>query len=177
MGISLFKSLFESPKPVQVLMLGLDAAGKTTVLYKLKLGDVVTTIPTIGFNLETLEYKSLKFNVWDIGGQHRVRALWKHYFQNTSGIIYVVDSNDTSRIGEAAEELQNLLQEDQLAKVPVLVFANKQDMPNAMDITDMTEKLGLSKCKDRKWLVQPTQAIRGDGLYEGLDWLSSAANN
>ena len=75
-------------------MVGLDAAGKTTILYKLKLGDVVTTIPTIGFNVETVEYKNIKFTVWDVGGQDRIRPLWRHYFQNTQGLIFVVDSND-----------------------------------------------------------------------------------
>ena len=90
---SLFTKLFGN-KQVRILMVGLDAAGKTTILYKLKLGDVVTTIPTIGFNVETVEYKNIKFTVWDVGGQDRIRPLWRHYFQNTQGLIFVVDSND-----------------------------------------------------------------------------------
>ena len=88
---------------------GLDAAGKTTILYKLKLGEIVTTIPTIGFNVETVEYKNICFTVWDVGGQNKIRKLWRHYFQNTQGLIFVVDSNDRERIGEAERELQDMV--------------------------------------------------------------------
>lgn len=89
--------------------MGLDAAGKTTILYKLKLGEIVTTIPTIGFNVETVEYKNICFTVWDVGGQDKIRPLWRHYFQNTQGLIFVVDSNDRERITEARQELQNMV--------------------------------------------------------------------
>ena len=91
-------------KDVRILMVGLDAAGKTTILYKLKLGEIVTTIPTIGFNVETVEYKNISFTVWDVGGQDKIRPLWRHYFQNPQGLIFVVDSNDRERIQEAKEE-------------------------------------------------------------------------
>ncbi len=113
-------------------MVGLDAAGKTTILYKLKLGEVVTTIPTIGFNVEQVDYKNISFTVWDVGGQDKIRPLWRHYYQNTEGLIFVVDSNDKDRIDAAREELQKMLQEDELKDSVVLVFANKQDLPNAM---------------------------------------------
>src|SRR3954469_20274036 len=104
----LFAGLF-GKKEMRILMVGLDAAGKTTILYKLKLGEVVTTIPTIGFNVETVEYKNISFTVWDVGGQDKIRPLWRYYFQNTQGLIFVVDSNDRERIGEAREELQRML--------------------------------------------------------------------
>lgn len=90
-------------------LVGLDAAGKTTILYKLKLGEIVTTIPTIGFNVETVEYKNICFTVWDVGGQDKIRPLWRHYFQNTQGLIFVVDSNDRERITEAQDELQKMV--------------------------------------------------------------------
>uniref|UniRef100_A0A4W5LNI4 ADP-ribosylation factor n=1 Tax=Hucho hucho TaxID=62062 RepID=A0A4W5LNI4_9TELE len=152
---------------------GLDAAGKTTVLYKLKLGEVVTTIPTIGFNVETVEYKNISFTVWDVGGQHVIRPLWKHYYQNTQGLIFVVDSNDPERINDATEELQNMLEEDQLRDVVLLVFANKQDLPNAMSVSDITNKLGLRKLQlNTPWFVQATCVTQGSGLLEGLDWLA-----
>uniref|UniRef100_A0A3B4F7K0 ADP-ribosylation factor-like protein 14 n=1 Tax=Pundamilia nyererei TaxID=303518 RepID=A0A3B4F7K0_9CICH len=121
---------------------GLDAAGKTTLLYKLKLGEVVTTIPTI-FNVETVEYKNISFTVWDVGGQTIIRPLWRHYYVNTQGLIFVVDSNDPERIKEASEELHTLLQEDELKGVAVLVFANKQDLPRAMLVSDIIEALSL----------------------------------
>ena len=87
---------------VRILMVGLDAAGKTTILYQLRMGQTIKTIPTIGFNVETLEYKGVNFTVWDVGGQDKIRILWKHYYQNTDCLIFVVDSNDRERIGEAA---------------------------------------------------------------------------
>jgi len=95
---SLFSGLVGSEE-VRILMVGLDAAGKTTILYKLKLGEVVTTIPTIGFNVETVEYKNISFTVWDVGGQDKIRPLWRHYYANTQGIIFVIDSNDRDRVG------------------------------------------------------------------------------
>nr|CAX78725.1 ADP-ribosylation factor 3 [Schistosoma japonicum] len=123
--LTTIKSYF-SKMEARILMVGLDAAGKTTILYKLKLGEVVTTIPTIGFNVETVEYKKISFTVWDVGGQDKIRPLWRHYFQNTQGLIFVVDSNDSERIGEAADELHRMLGEDELRNAVLLVFANKQ---------------------------------------------------
>merc|ERR1739843_60030 len=99
---------------MRILMVGLDAAGKTTILYKLKLGEVVTTIPTIGFNVETVEYKNINFTVWDIGGQDKIRKLWRYYYQNTQGLIFVIDSNDRDRIEDAREELGKILNEDEM---------------------------------------------------------------
>ncbi len=165
-------SLFRGKKEVRILMVGLDAAGKTTVLYKLKLGELVTTIPTIGFNVETVQYKNIHFTVWDVGGQDKIRPLWRHYYQNTQGVIFVVDSNDRERISEAAEELQKMLREDELREAAVLVLANKQDLPNAMSVAEVTDKLGLHSMRNRKWYIQATCATSGDGLYEGLDWLA-----
>jgi len=155
-------------------MVGLDAAGKTTVLYKLKLGEIVTTIPTIGFNVETVKYKNINFTVWDVGGQDKIRPLWRHYYQNTEGVIYVVDSNDRERIDEAALELQKVLREDELREATLLVLCNKQDLPNAMSVAEVTDKLGLHSLRSRQWYIQATCACSGDGLYEGLDWLSQA---
>lgn len=153
-------------------MVGLDAAGKTTILYKLKLGEIVTTIPTIGFNVETVEYKNISFTVWDVGGQDKIRPLWRHYFQNTQGLIFVVDSNDRERAEEAQEELSKMLQEDELREAALLVFANKQDLPNAMTAAEITDKLKLNTFRGRTWYIQGTCATQGTGLYEGLDWLS-----
>eukprot|EP01004_Peranema_trichophorum_P009085 NODE_7828_length_737_cov_344.302932_g7214_i0.p1 GENE.NODE_7828_length_737_cov_344.302932_g7214_i0~~NODE_7828_length_737_cov_344.302932_g7214_i0.p1 ORF type:complete len:184 (-),score=28.15 NODE_7828_length_737_cov_344.302932_g7214_i0:116-667(-) len=169
---NLFKGLF-GKKDVRILMVGLDAAGKTTILYKMKLGEIVTTIPTIGFNVETVEYKNIKFTMWDVGGQDKLRPLWRHYFQNTNGVIYVVDSNDKERVGQARDELQKMLSEDELRDAVLLVFANKQDLPNAMSTAELTDKLGLHAMKQRNWYIQGSCATSGEGLYEGLDWLSA----
>ncbi|KAB8201300.1 ADP-ribosylation factor family-domain-containing protein [Aspergillus parasiticus] len=193
MGLT-FSKLFDrlwGRKEMRILMVGLDAAGKTTILYKLKLGEIVTTIPTIGqsffpyppgppstswlgFNVETVEYKNIQFTVWDVGGQDKIRPLWRHYFQNTQGIIFVVDSNDRDRIVEAREELQRMLNEDELRDALLLVFANKQDLPNAMSPAEITQQLGLQSLTRRSWFIQSTCATTGDGLYEGLEWLADA---
>ncbi|XP_072030033.1 ADP-ribosylation factor 1-like isoform X1 [Amphiura filiformis] len=169
---SLFSKLF-GKKEMRILMVGLDAAGKTTILYKLKLGEIVTTIPTIGFNVETVEYKNISFTVWDVGGQDKIRPLWRHYFQNTQGLIFVIDSNDRERIGDARDELMRMLNEDELKDACLLIFANKQDLPNAMNTAEVTDKLGLHSMRNRDWYIQATCATSGDGLYEGLDWLST----
>jgi ADP-ribosylation factor protein 1 len=167
----LFDSLF-SQKQMRILMVGLDAAGKTTTLYKLKLGEIVTTIPTIGFNVETVEYKNISFTVWDVGGQERIRPLWKYYYQNAEGLIFVVDSIDKERIVEARDELHRVLNDDELRNVALLVFANKQDLPNAMNTAEMTHKLALQALRQRDWYIQCTCAKSGEGLYDGLDWLA-----
>ena len=125
-------------------MLGLDAAGKTTILFKLKLNETVNTIPTIGFNVESLTYKNLEFNCWDIGGQFKLRSLWKHYFENTQGLIYVVDSSDRDRIDESAEALAMILSDESMSGVPILVYANKMDLPNSMTVPQISESLGLT---------------------------------
>ncbi|KAG8498515.1 hypothetical protein CXB51_004921 [Gossypium anomalum] len=179
MGLSfakLFSRLF-AKKEMRILMVGLDAAGKTTILYKLKLGEIVTTIPTIGFNVETVEYKNISFTVWDVGGQDKIRPLWRHYFQNTQGLIFVVDSNDRDRVVEARDELHRMLNEDELRDAVLLVFANKQDLPNAMNAAEITDKLGLHSLRQRHWYIQSTCATSGEGLYEGLDWLSNNIAN
>ena len=159
--------------PRRILLLGLDAAGKTTILYKLKLGDVVTTIPTIGFNVENVTYKNIEFNMWDVGGQDKIRKLWKHYFQNTDAVIFVVDSNDRDRVAMASEEMHRLLQDEELATAHVLVLANKQDLPNAMSASEVADKMRLSTMRHRQWYVQPATAVSGDGIHEGLDWLAT----
>ena len=112
--LSLLRKLRKTEKEARILILGLDNAGKTTILSQLKLGEVVTTIPTIGFNVETVEYKNISFTVWDVGGQDKIRPLWRHYYQNTQGVIFVVDSNDAERFEDAREELHKMLAEDEL---------------------------------------------------------------
>lgn len=175
--VSFFKRWF-GKQDIRILMVGLDAAGKTTILYQLKLNEPISnTMPTIGFNVETVEYKNINFTVWDIGGQDKIRALWRLYFQQTQGIIFVVDSNDVDRIGEAKSELFGLLTEEELGKSLLLVFANKQDLPLAMTTTQLAEKLALHTLLGRKWYIQATSATKGTGIYEGLDWLSKQIRN
>ena len=168
--------MFEK-KEMRILMVGLDAAGKTTILYRLKVGEIMTTLPTIGFNVETVGYKNISFTVWDVGGQDKIRPLWRHYYQLTQGLIFVVDSNDTDRLDEACYELHKMLKEEELRDASLLVLANKQDLPNAAPAAAIADKLGLhflrASNENRQWYIQGCCATTGDGLYEGLDWLSS----
>ena len=173
--LSIFKK-FGTKRETRILMLGLDAAGKTTVLYKFKLNEHVTTIPTIGFNVETIEYKNLHLTIWDVGGQDRLRPLWRHYYHNVQGLIFIVDCNDTERIEEAKYELHKLLEEDELRNSILLVYANKQDLPNAIHPNELMHKLQLNNIMNRPWKIQGSCAFSGDGLYEGLDWLSEQIN-
>ncbi|CAG8468613.1 10122_t:CDS:2 [Scutellospora calospora] len=136
-------------KEVRILILGLDGAGKTTILYQLQIGEVVTTIPTIGFNVETVTYKNIKFQ---------------------DAVIYVVDSIDRDRMSTSKEELHAMLDEEELRDAALLVFANKQDMVGAMTSAEVSDALGLSTLKNRQWSIYKTSAVKGDGLTEGLDW-------
>lgn len=158
----------------RILLLGLDAAGKTTLLYKLKLNETVCTIPTIGFNVETVEpIRNVTFTVWDVGGQDRIRSLWKHYFLNTDGLVFVVDSADPERFEEARAELNAILENDEMRGVPFVLMANKQDLPGARNPMDLAEVLGLIKMKGHQWHVQGCCAANGDGLVEGLEVLTN----
>ncbi|TKY45208.1 ADP-ribosylation factor [Spatholobus suberectus] len=146
---------------MRILMVGLDAANKTTILYKLKFGEIVTTIPTIGFNVETVEYKNISFAIWDVGGQDKICPLWRHYFQNTQGLIFVVDSNDRDHVVEARDELHRMLNEDELRDVVLLVFANnisRAHVPHLVkdfmkDLTGSQTTLQIRYCDYRSWVA------------------------
>ncbi|KAL5508369.1 hypothetical protein ACEPAF_6869 [Sanghuangporus sanghuang] len=163
---------WKKDQDVRILMLGLDSAGKTTILYRLQIGEVVSTIPTIGFNVETVQFKNIKFQVWDLGGQSSIRPYWRCYFPNTAGIIYVIDASDRARLDTSRTELLTMLAEDELRGVPLLVFANKQDLPDALGPDEVSDRLGLAGAeKGRQWSVHGSCATEGKGLEEGLDWL------
>ena len=153
-------------------MVGLDAAGKTTVLHRLKLGETISTIPTIGFNVEEITYKNLNFTIWDMGGQDSIRMLWRHYCDHNDAIIFVIDATDQERMLIAKEELWRLLSNEELANCDLLVYANKQDLPDAMNRKQIAKEMELEKIRDRKWCVMPSVAVTGDGLYEGLNWVA-----
>mmetsp|Transcript_56778 Transcript_56778/g.114023 ORF Transcript_56778/g.114023 Transcript_56778/m.114023 type:complete len:255 (+) Transcript_56778:93-857(+) len=169
---------FAPTREARLVMVGLDAAGKTTILHRLRLGEVVETVPTIGFNVETVEYGRLSMTIWDVGGQEQLRRLWRHYYSGTQGVVFVLDSADRQRLKTAREELKALLEEPALHGVPLLVYANKQDLEAALSENDVVEELCsgplMRQLRQRQWLVQPSCATSGEGLYEGLDWLSAA---
>jgi small GTP-binding protein len=122
--------------PVNIIMLGLDAAGKTTMLYKMKLGEVITSIPTIGFNVEEVHYKNLNLTTWDVGGRSGVRPLYRHWYKDAHALIYVVDSNARDRTEETSTELDKVLK-DTSPTIPMLIFANKMDLPDSMSLSEV----------------------------------------
>ena len=158
----------------RILMIGLDGAGKTTIFYRFKFGETIKTVPTIGFNVETFDYQGLYINVWDVGGQDKIRVLWKHYYQNTDGLIFVVDSNDRDRLDDAAEELKKMVSEKEFAYCPILVWANKQDLNGALLPGEITERLNMGQYRDHMWLVQGASAVIPSGLTEGIEWLKQS---
>lgn len=176
-SISWLSGLLFSKKEIRILILGLDNAGKTTLLYRLKIGEVVTTIPTIGFNVESVTYKNLHFNVWDLGGQTSIRPYWRCYYANTAAVIFVIDSTDLDRLGTAAEELAAMLNEDELKDAALLVFANKQDQPGAKGAGEISEALKLGELRDRNWSIVACSAVDGTGVTEGMDWLVQTVQN
>eukprot|EP00741_Cyanophora_paradoxa_P010662 tig00020537_g10305.t1 len=174
MGLSISRLLriFSLKRDYRILLVGLDNAGKTTVLYKLKLGELVQSIPTIGFNVEQISYKNVELTCWDVGGQDKIRPLWKHYFNGSHAVIFVVDSADRDRMDEARDELSYLFNADELRDSVFLIYANKQDLPGALTASEVTDRLALPRHK--RWFVQSACAASGAGLYEGLDWVASA---
>ena len=126
--LSILRKLKEKEKDVRILMLGLDNAGKTTILKKFNGEDISSISPTLGFNIKTLEHKGYNLNIWDVGGQKSLRSYWRNYFETTDGLIWVVDSADERRLQDCRKELHSLLQEERLLGATLLVFANKQDL-------------------------------------------------
>mmetsp|Transcript_51048 Transcript_51048/g.45849 ORF Transcript_51048/g.45849 Transcript_51048/m.45849 type:complete len:174 (+) Transcript_51048:153-674(+) len=156
---------------MRVLLLGLDSAGKTTILYSLKCGEPVKTVPTIGFNIETVNYQGLELNIWDVGGQDKLRDLWRHYYPGTNGIIFVVDSADKTRLNTAKEELHLLMNEHELQYATLVVVANKQDLPNALKKDEVAKALELDKISRKNECFEAT-AKENKGLTDALDWLT-----
>ncbi|XP_030630669.1 ADP-ribosylation factor-like protein 14 [Chanos chanos] len=162
-----------SKSQVPILLLGLDGAGKSTLLYKLKYNEHFTTVPTIGFNVEMIDARSNKrkiaLTVWDVGGQYKMRVHWRNFYQDTAGILFVVDCSDRRRLDEARNVLERTLRNDLLRGLPVVVLANKQDIPGAVTAAELTETFNLRRtCSDRDWFVQPCSAMTGAGLEEGF---------
>ena len=171
-ALGFVRRLFGQARKARILLIGLDAAGKTTILYRLKLAEIVTTIPTIGFNVEEVSYKDVTFTCWDVGGGDKIRPLYRHYFQGTHGFCLVVDSNDRCRMPEVKEWLYKWITDEvELRNAIILIFCNKQDLPGAMTIHEVIDALDLPSLITHKWHVQGSCATTGEGLYEGLDWL------
>ena len=156
----------------KIVILGMQNAGKTTILYRLSLGQVIKTTPTIGSNVEELVYENVKFQAWDLGGQESNRSLWDVYYMNTDGVIYVIDSQDENNYEESKAQFHKILKNSTLKNATILIYANKQDLQGAKSINDIIRDYELDKIKNHSWQIQPCSALRGEGLIEGLKWLS-----
>ncbi|NXP22756.1 ARL14 protein, partial [Scytalopus superciliaris] len=164
-------------KQANIVMLGLDSAGKSTLLYKLRYKDVFLTIPTIGFNVDMIEIrKDFILTFWDVGGQEKMRQAWSSFLEDTDGLLYVVDSSDKRRLEESRKEFELILKNESIKNVPVVMLANKQDLPGALNAEEITRKFKMKKyCSDRTWYVQPCCAITGEGLAEALQRVATFA--
>ncbi|XP_015930118.1 ADP-ribosylation factor-like protein 5B isoform X1 [Parasteatoda tepidariorum] len=178
MGILLAKlwSLFSNEEH-KVVIVGLDNAGKTTILYQFLMDEVVHTSPTIGSNVEEVVWKNVHFIMWDLGGQDSLRAAWNTYYSNTEFLIVVVDSTDRERLSITKEELWRMIAHEDLTKSAVLVFANKQDIKGCMTPAEISEQLNLTSLKKHRWHIQACCALSGEGLYQGLEWIYSNLKN
>uniref|UniRef100_A0A7S2NU65 ADP-ribosylation factor-like protein 2 n=1 Tax=Leptocylindrus danicus TaxID=163516 RepID=A0A7S2NU65_9STRA len=171
--LSILRKVKEKEKEVRLLILGLDNAGKTTILRKLCAEDITKVEPTLGFNIKTLEYAGYKLNIWDVGGQQTIRSYWRNYFEKTDGLIWVVDSADKIRMEDCRSELKKLLDQEKLAGASLLIFANKQDLEGSMKSDEMIKALGLNEENfvNRHYSIFACSAYSGKGLVDGIDWI------
>ncbi|KAF5405008.1 ADP-ribosylation like factor [Paragonimus heterotremus] len=157
----------------KILILGLDGAGKTTLLYWTRLQTAIVTIPTIGLNVEEVKLPKTKitFLAWDIGGQDKLRVLWSRFYEGTKGLIFIVDSSDVQRLDLACEQLWSVLSDPIMKDIPVLVLANKQDLPTAVNVSDLEKRLKLICLNEdgHKWMIRATVATTGQGVMDALE--------
>lgn len=162
-------------KHIKVLVLGLDYSGKSSLLFQANLGEVVTSIPTIGINVETVSHKNIILQAWDVGGRSKIRPLLRHYYQNTEAVIFVVDSSDEERLPEAERELLSLVSESELEGVPVAVALNKWDLSRHMSRERMHQALGLaelSKSRPCKSFSTSSVSDSKSDFFDMLEWLN-----
>ncbi|KAG8136108.1 putative ADP-ribosylation factor-like protein [Naja naja] len=166
-------------KEAQIIMLGLDSSGKSTLLYKLKCNEVFLTEPTIGFNVEMIKTsKDMTLTIWDVGGQQKMRTAWDNYLEDMDCLVYVVDSSDKRHLEESKKELELILRHDNIKNVPVVILANKQDLPGALSAEEITQRLNMKKhCQNRNWYVQPCCSLTGDGLSEAFQKVTKFAKS
>ncbi len=164
--------LFKGRNNFKIIILGMENAGKTTILYRLSLGQFVKTTPTIGSNVEELTYNNIKFQAWDLGGQESTRSVWDVYYMNTDAIVYVIDSQDEEYFEESKYQFHKLINNPALKNAIILIFANKQDLSGAKDVNKLIHDFEFFKIREHIWHVHPCSALKGEGLITGIKWLS-----
>ncbi|KAF4580916.1 small GTPase superfamily, ARF type [Ophiocordyceps camponoti-floridani] len=173
--LSILRKARLKDKEMRILMLGLDNAGKTTIVKSIMGEDVHSVSPTLGFIIKTIDYDGYKLNIWDVGGQKTLRSYWRNYFEKTDALIWVVDATDRQRSGDCRAELEGLLEEERLAGATLLILANKTDVEGCMDEREMCEALQLEKIRTHEWHVVRCSAVMGTNLDEGLAWVVADA--
>uniref|UniRef100_A0AC34Q6F3 ADP-ribosylation factor-like protein 6 n=1 Tax=Panagrolaimus sp. JU765 TaxID=591449 RepID=A0AC34Q6F3_9BILA len=175
--VQLLLSIFgNAPRQVEVIMLGLDNSGKTTILNRLKAAEnPESTVPTVGQNVDKFVAADLTFNAYDMSGQSKYRNLWETHYKTIHGIVFVIDSTDKMRLALARDELWMMLDHKDIAykKVPLLILANKADQKDALTSADVHLSLGLDMIRNRNWHIVSTCALTGQGLMPAIEWLGA----
>nr|QXF29089.1 Arl6 [Paratrimastix pyriformis] len=177
--MGLFHKLFQAlgfvRREIKVLVVGLDNSGKSTIINRLKPKKASTQeiMPTPGFQVERVSKGNVNLTVFDMSGAGRYRDLWAYYYKDAQAVIFVVDSADKLRICVAKNELLSMLRHQDMGHIPILFFANKMDVPGAYNFIQVAEALALDDITDRPWTIIGTNALTGQGLMEGVDWLTS----
>ncbi|KAK8210716.1 ADP-ribosylation factor [Phyllosticta capitalensis] len=175
--LSILRKARLKDKEMRILMLGLDNAGKTTIVKRIMKEDVNSVSPTLGFIIKTIEYDGYKLNIWDVGGQKTLRTYWKNYFEKTDTLIWVVDATDRERLEDCGRELKGLLLEERLMGASLLVFKNKSDVGGSMTNDEIKEGLQLDSITMHKWTIMSCSAMTGLNLDEGLRWVIQDARD
>ncbi|XP_065182995.1 ADP-ribosylation factor-like protein 6 [Sycon ciliatum] len=165
-------------RKAEVLCVGLDNSGKSTIVNQLKpdKAQLDNIVPTIGFKVEQFTASGVTFTVFDMAGQSRYRVVWERYYKTVKGIIFVVDSSERLRMATAKDELERLLTHKDVVDrhIPLLIFANKMDVHDSISAIECSEELGLSEIKTKPWNIFASNALTGEGLSDGIEWLSDA---
>ncbi|KAJ9628733.1 hypothetical protein H2203_002635 [Taxawa tesnikishii (nom. ined.)] len=173
--LSILRKARLKDKEMRVLMLGLDNAGKTTIVKSILGEDINSVSPTLGFIIKTIDWDGYKLNIWDVGGQKTLRTYWKNYFEKTDTLIWVVDATDRERIDDCRQELAGLLMQERLMGASLLVLKNKSDVPGSMDEAEIRQALQLDSIKTHRWYIMACSAVTGLNLREAMTWVVQEA--
>lgn len=171
-------SSFKYSPTFVVLFVGLDGSGSTTILYQFAKGQAIRTIPTLGFNHETFDFRGFNLECWDLGGYQPFRPLWLQYAPEASGVVFVVDSAADNRLPNASAELHNLFgphgaNKSAKRNVPLLIYANKQDLPNALAVEYVEKVMHIDALHLDRVKICGVNALKKETLDEGMTWLTT----
>lgn len=165
-----------SKKKSNIICIGLDNSGKSTILNKLKADKEQThdIVPTVGLSVENFSASAINFTVFDMSGQGKYRNLWEAYYNDVDGVIVVIDSSDKLRIVVAKEELDNFLHHNEIKNkgIPILIFSNKMDIRDSLSPSQVSLKLELDQIRNKPWQIFGSNALTGENLNEGVNWLA-----